>query len=244
MPLDPDQFRALTAVLARRARSHREAKQAMARMEAARDELCAGADPSSDDVGAYDLFMLSWAHRNAAYVSRETYARLFDRVEARQPMGRVRRLFALGKLAQVARLVTVFERHPPGVTDPMSVTAEMRELAEIELRDDLPAGIRSAGLRARDRLIVHVGSQMYQGALAIVSIEAPGAQPGEEGVTILLAGRIVSYEADDRRSPHFASLELLLCEGDPATFIIPPGEATVECVIFNRGDVLARLPVQ
>jgi hypothetical protein len=244
MPLDPDQFRTLTAALARRARSHREAKQVIARMEAARDELCAGAEPSSDDLGACDLFMLSWAHRNAAYVNRETYERLFERVEARQPLGRVRRLFTLGKLPRISRLVTVFKRHPPGLLDPMSTTAEMRELAEIELLDELPAGITSAGLRPGDRLVVHIGSQMYQDALAIVSLEAPSERPEDPGMTILLAGRIIAYEADDRRSPYFVSIELLLCEGDPATFVIPPGEARIECVIFNRADVLARLPVQ
>jgi len=187
--------------------------------------------------------MLLWAHRNAAFISLATYERFFNRVEAHEPLGRVRRRFTLGKLPRISRLIHVFDRHPPGLIDVMSESPQFRALAEIELLDDLPPGITACGLRPRDRLIVHPGPEMYDGALAVLSLEAP-ARPDEFGKTILVVARILSSEPAHDRSECFRTFRILLRDFDRSAIVIPAGDARVECVIFNRPDVLSQLPVQ
>jgi hypothetical protein len=208
-------------------------------MEAARSEAVSEARESSAVVGVIDHFMLLWAHRNSAWLTNADYERFFRRVEKREPIGRAQRLLNLSALRPVARLVRVLRRHPAGVVDIFSRVRRLRPLVEIELGDELPIGITKCGLRAGERLIVHVGSEAYVGALAIFSMEAPSPSPRTLGSTILFVRRILSFGIDSEQSARSCTVRLRHDEAGGVE--LPFGEVGVECLVFGRADVLGDL---
>lgn len=118
----------------------------------------------------------------------------------------------------------------------------MRPLTEIVLNATLPVGVSTCGLRPHDRLLVHIGPDVYDGALVIFSVELPSGSPDRLGAHVLLAGRLL-WSAADAEHSSFRSFAVRVRDGDGGIVEVSPGEATVECVIFNRPDLLANLPI-
>jgi hypothetical protein len=226
----------IEAALARRAHSRDEVKELLRQWETIRSEFAA--EQSVLALKAVDLFTLMWMARNRGYVSVAEFDRALIRVETHEPRGRQQRLFDLSPLGDVSRFVRVFRRHPAGILEPLSRHRRLRPLVEIEMRDELPRGITACGIRSGDRLVVHIGSEMYDGALAILSMDVPPPVPKRLTSPILIAGRILSSETDDDRFPQFRGVRLRIHQDNPEGIEIDPGEARVECVVFGRGDLL------
>jgi hypothetical protein len=87
--------------------------------------------------------------------------------------------------------------------------------------------LAAVGIRAGDRLFVHIGSVAYRGAVVIASCR------GEEKTGIRhFAARILEFESQEHG--HL----MRVAEGSAGLMLAEPGAVQVECVIFNRPDVL------
>lgn len=191
------------------------------------------AEPDADEaLAGWENYMMTWAHRNAAVLPPERYHATIERVEARQPLGWTRRLFELSPLPPVARFIGELAEHPPGVVDPLSTHPEFQPLVEIELLETAYSFLTGSGIRPGDRLVVHLGSFAYEGALVIVSCEFDPEPPEKWGVEGLMTARIVALESEEH------GLRFRLLTDDEKVVEAPRGVMNVECVIFNRPDVL------
>jgi hypothetical protein len=224
----------IEAAFAHRVSSRVQARNAIKRLEHERRQILTRFGETANVVAVIDQFMLVWAHRNLAYVTHADFNRFLNRAERHDPIGRAQRLFRLSALPQIARFGRVLKRHPAGVTDVMSRARYMRPLCEIELTDGVPEWFAAAsGLRPGDDLIVHLGSTAYEGALVLASMDAPPQPPRKIGTTIVFAARLIKIDPA-------GSTTIRLRDG-VEELEFAAGEIAVECVIFNRPEVLADL---
>jgi len=101
-------------------------------------------------------------------------------------------------------------------------------MTELRVRYDAGDFVRRSGIGAGDRLFVHIGSLVYRDALVIASRET------EPGKVRSFAARVLDLETE-MRGP-----VLSVAGRSPAVVLAARGSFRVECVIFNRPDVLCR----
>ena len=232
-PEDEDSLAELNAVLANRVESEEEALKFLDAVEGIYDYMMKTRPPELDAkaIEGWENFIMVWAHRNARMLPPERYRATIERVEAREPLGWTRRLFELSPLHTIARYIRELDAHPPGVTDPMSTHSDFLPLVEIELLDTASKLKTQSGIADGDRLIIHIGSLAYPGALVIVSHEPdPNQVLGLFGQMI---ARVLDLETEDGLLLRFSE------DGDEGVVLAPPGMMDVECVIFNRPDVMS-----
>lgn len=232
----------MTTALFRRARSRSEASELLQRAETARQMLVRELGEQADVTSEWDRFMSMWVHRNSIFLSVATKERWLLRARRATGLDPQRQLFGLGELSGISSFTGIHRRQPPGLTDPMSRDRRLRPITELTLRDDLPAGLTLSGLKPQDSLLVHMGSVAYDGALVILSMTVPISDPiWPEGVRLVTA-RILATEAPECSYKNGYAIRIRVSDGEPDGLLIEPGGAHVECVIFNRPDVLAALP--
>ena len=231
--------RIIEAALARRAPSAKAARETLREMEARSRKF---ADDGDETLATLlDEFILLWVNRNFGFLSRAAFERTFRRVEARSPRGRAKRLFDLSELPQISRFIKMHRRHPARVVDPHAMHRRLRPLVEIELTPDLPPSLELSGLRAHDRLIVHLGPEVHEGALALWSFDVVGPSPDRLGPTGVFLGRLL--EAWPGEDPSLRHVRVRLNDADPTGVELEAGSVAVECVVFNRPDLLTGLQV-
>ena len=137
------------------------------------------------------------------------------------------RRFEEGRLPDVTRFVRQFEAIPPPLSGGWTELPNLQPIAELRVRDDAFTFIRQSGLGAHDRLFVHIGRTVYRGALVIaVRLVREGDRP--------FVARVMKLETEEQGP--------VLQIGDryPPFVLAARGTVRVECVIFNRPDVLCR----
>ena len=163
-----------------------------------------------DFVFSCERLILKWAHRYRHWLPYDRYLAAVARVEARDPKGWGRRMFDLGTLGSTARFMRELPAVPPEITDSFARLPEFRPLSQIAMQGEL--------------LIVHIGSIAYPGALVIVSESRPPQH------TIV---RMLGFETE------YHGPIVRVSDEDDGVVLAPRGALTVECVIFDRPDVLS-----
>lgn len=217
----------------RSVRSRREASAALRDLADARNAALAMLPPQPDLAAAFDQFALLWAQENRGFVPRRIFDDLVRRVGAEDGRSRAHVLFGLSRWSAWAGLIRVLRRHPCGVINPFSRDRRLRPLIEVEMHQRLPVGITSCGIRPGDRLIVHVGSEVYDGALVLLSLKTPGERSAPDRRVDFIS-RVVSVHDDPSGN---ANISLRLRDGDPP-LELPTDGLCAEGVIFNRDDLL------
>lgn len=205
-------------------RSRGDAIRYLDAAEAVRETLLRNARPGEVDafiVARSELLMLKWAHTYRRLLPYARYLAVIDRVEAREPLGWSRRMFDLGTLGDVAELVGELASRPRTVADRFAELPEFQPLAEIRMD-----GVRGP-------LVVHIGSIAYVGALAIVS----ETDCDEDGPLPPLRHRIVRLLGFE--TPQHGAVIRVSDDARNGIVLVPRGAMTVECVIFNRPDLLS-----
>jgi len=236
---EDDSLAELNAMLANRVESEEDALKFLDAVEGIYHYILKTHPPELDAkaIAGWENYIMTWAHRNARMLPPERYRATIERVEAREPLGWTRRLFELAPLHTIARFIRELDAHPTGVTDPLSTHPGFQPLVEIELLDTASKLRTQSGIADGDRLIIHIGSLAYPGALVIVSHEPdPNQFLGLFGQTI---ARVLELETEEH-----GLLLRFSEEGDDGIVLVPPGMMSVECVIFNRPDVMSGANVQ
>ncbi len=231
---DDDSLAELNAALANRVESEEDAIRFLDALEGIYNYIMKTRPPELDAkaIAGWENYMMTWAHRNAAMLPAERYRATIERVEVREPLGWTRRLFELSPLHTIARYIREIDGHPPGVTDPLSTHPDFQPLVEIELLDTASKLRTSAGIADGDRLVVHIGTLAYPGALVIVSHEPDPNQ------FLGLFGQMIARVLAPPTEEHGLLLRFSE-DGDEGVAVIPSGVMNVECVIFNRPDVMS-----
>ncbi len=134
--------------------------------------------------------------------------------------------FAAGTLPAITDFVRELDAVPPPLACGWAVLPEFGPMTELRLRPDAGDFARRSGIGAGDRLFVHIGSLVYRDALVIAS------RANEAGEVRHFAARLLDLETE-QRGP------LLAVAGrSPSLVLTARGSFRIECVIFNRPDVL------
>ena len=202
-------------------------------LEGVYETVLLNARPELDDllVESCECMLTKWVHRHRRLLSYERYRAVIERVDARNPHGWSRRIYDLGTLPSIARFVRQLDAVPAAIKDPWADAPELRPLAEITLRETF-GGFPHLWVQPRETLVVHLGSATYHGALAIVSLD-----PDLSEATLRHA-LVRVLEVENRL--HGAVLRV--SDREDGVVLARRGSVTVECVIFNRPDVLRSVP--
>ena len=190
--------------------------------------------PHPDDhhihiVTACELQIMRWAHRHGRLLPEERRRATMERVEAREPHGTARRLFEMGTLPAIARFVRQFEVVPKPLAFDWALLPEFQPMVELRLFEQDYKTL--AGIGCGERLFVHLGSVVYRGALVIASCDVV-TDANAEGPRHF-AARVLEFETAEHGPV------LRYAEGAGGVLMAGPGNVTIECVIFNRPDVLS-----
>lgn len=181
--------------------------------------------PCKASVAAFSRMIAEWAHRNVDLLPEERYGALLQQLGARDPHDAARQMFREGTLSAVTRFVRQVDRIPPPLADGWAMDPQFQPMAELRVLDPADGGLAAVGICAEDRLFVHIGSVAYRGALVLASCEA------EYGIRHF-AARILEFETEEHG--HL----MRMAQGSSGLMLAQPGVVRVECVIFNRPDVL------
>src|SRR5205823_126230 len=92
--------------------------------------------------------------------------------------------------------------------------------------------LTGSGILPGERLVVHLGTSAYEGALVIASCEFDPEPDAVWGIEGLMTARIVELESEEH------GLRFRLLTDNEKLVEAPQGFMNVECVIFNRPDIL------
>lgn len=203
-------------------------------VEAVYETVLLNARPALDDplVENCERFLTSWVHRHRRLLPYPRYRDVIERVDARDPHGWSRRIYDLGTLPWIARFIRQLDAVPAEVTDRMAGAPELQPLAEIALRETF-SGLPPGSIAPGETLVVHLGSLTCHGALAITSLDPELSAAGTPWHALV---RVLEFEN------RFHGPVLRISEGEDGVVVARRGSVTVECVIFNRPDVLGGAP--
>jgi hypothetical protein len=178
-------------------------------------------------ITAFAQLIMEWAHRHVDLLPEERYGAVLQRLGARDPHEAARRMFLHGTLSAITRFVRRVHPIPIPLAEGWALDSQFHPMAELRVLDSVNGVLAAVGIRAGDRLFVHIGSVAYRGAVVIASCR------GEEKTGIRhFAARILEFESQEHG--HL----MRVAEGSAGLMLAEPGAVQVECVIFNRPDVL------
>ena len=176
-------------------------------------------DHRASIIASCERIIVRLADRNVHLLTPERYREAVERVAQRQR-------FDAGTLSAIARFIRRLDGIPPPLVNAWTTLRELQPLVELRVLETvrflLPLGIGPG-----DRLFVHLGSIAWRGALVLASCENGGAIRH-------FAARVLEHETDDHGP-------LLRIAGD-MTVLASRRSIHVQCVIFNRPDVLYAEP--
>ena len=137
-----------------------------------------------------------------------------------------RRLFDDGTLPSVTRFLRQLDTVPMALINQWTVLSKFQPLAELRVRPEAAEFSAESGIGAAERLYVHIGRAVYRRALVIASREIL------PGIPRPFLARVLQPETDD------CGPLLKLAGRTPSVVLAARGTVRIECVIFNRPDLL------
>jgi hypothetical protein len=219
-----DERTGLQGVLACRAVSATEAVRRLDRAERTYERFVRRVSGKAS-ITACARLIAEWAHRHVDLLPEDRYGALLQRLCARDPHESARRMFRQGTLSAVTRFVRQVDPVPPPLAEGWAMDPQFQPMAELRVLDPADGVLAAVGIDADDRLFVHIGSVAYRGAVVLASCEADG------GIRHF-AARVLEFETGEHG--HL----MRIAEGADGLMLAQSGVVRVECVIFNRPDVL------
>ena len=174
-----------------------------------------------------DDIMARWIERRARRRSAGQQRPAVDRVDASSGSMSAQQLFEAGTLPAIARFVRQLEEVPAPLAGAWTSLPEFQPLCELRVKETAGELTKEARIEPGDRLFVHIGSITYRGALVIAAFD--------DGETVRhCIGRLLVFETNDHGPV------LRVGRGPKGVVLAEPGTVSVECVIFNRPDILWR----
>ena len=211
-------------VLACRAVSAAEAVRRLDAAERTYERVVRQARGDQAIIAACERMMIRWANRNVHLLPKERYRATLEKLAARK-------IFHLGTLSRITRFVSEVDPIPTPLAEGWALAGDFQPMCELRMLETDIGPLWHLGIRAGDRLFVHLGSIAYRGALVIVSCRV--TQEGGRRTTRHFAARILEFEAEEHGPV------LRVGEGAEGLMLATSGAITVECVVFNRPDVLS-----
>lgn len=150
----------------------------------------------------------------------------------RHDVHEARHLFDAGTLSAVTRYVRQLDAIPGPLVNAWTILTKFQPMAELRVLPEATEFIVQSGIGAHDRLFVHIGRSVNRRALVIASHDIV------PGTVRHFVARVLEPETDERGPL------LLVRDRNPPHVLAARETVRVECVIFNRPDVLCEPPTK